>query len=695
MSNFQNLKLSAKILDALTSKGYTTPTPIQLQAIPHLLEGKDLLGIAQTGTGKTAAFALPILDNLSKTAKKVSPNNVRALILTPTRELASQIADNIKLYGLDLGFRCGVIFGGVSINNQIKAAKQGFDILVATPGRLLDLINGNYLVFSQLEIFVLDEADRMLDMGFIGDVKKIITKLPKQRQNLFFSATMPKNVAVLAGSILNNPVRVEVTPESTIVKKIDQRINLVEKANKPLLLKSIIDNSDPSDLFLVFSKTKHGANRITESLEKQSIKVAAIHGNKSQSARESALEGFRQGKLKALVATDIAARGIDIVGITHVINYDIPNHPESYVHRIGRTARAGRDGIAISFCDNSEKDLLKDIEKLIKIKLPVDESQPFHGVKASGEAKSSLDARDRPKSGYKTSVKPRLANERQPSYFAENRRWKSDGKNGRDNSKPSLSFRDKNHAKTDLNGQNERFVESKFSRDKPQKPFFDKSTKPRFSNNNKEELSRIDTNNKRSYFANNRGESGVRKDFSGEKSRSNYGNQERSRSDNYRSEGTSQKPFFDKSTKPRFSNNNKEELSRIDTNNKKSYFANNRGESGVRKDFSGEKSRSNYGNQERSRSDSYRSEGRPQKPFFAKNEDRYFDSKNKQGERGGREGSRVEKSSDHKSYFSKDNSNFAQKSFGNLIDRKFANKNSKSFSKSRTKNTKNSLKPKQ
>jgi ATP-dependent RNA helicase RhlE len=432
MPNFKNLNLSTKILDALIKKGYTTPTPIQKQSIPSILEGKDLLGIAQTGTGKTAAFALPILDNLFRSDNKVNPNNVRTLILTPTRELASQIVDNIKLYGEDLHLKSGVIFGGVNISNQIRTAKQGFDILVATPGRLLDLINQGHLSFSQLEIFVLDEADRMLDMGFINDVKKIIAKLPKKKQTLFFSATMPKDVAVLANSILNDPVKVEVTPESTTVEKIDQRVNLVEKANKPLLLKSIIDNEDDKSLFLVFSKTKHGANRIVEFLDKQSVKTAAIHGNKSQAAREKALDGFKQGKIKVLIATDIAARGIDIVGITHVINYDIPNHPESYVHRIGRTARAGREGIAISFCDNSESGLLKDIEKVIKMKLSVDDTHPFHNVKASAAAKSSMDVRERPKSGYKSTPKPRQANkttERTTSYFSENRRWKDGDSN--------------------------------------------------------------------------------------------------------------------------------------------------------------------------------------------------------------------------------------------------------------------------
>jgi len=424
MRNFKDFNLSPQILIALEKKGYDTPTPIQLQSIPHLLQNKDLLGIAQTGTGKTAAFALPILDNLFKSGKSVQPCNVRTLILTPTRELASQIVDNIKLYGEDLGLRSGVIFGGVSISNQIKSTKQGFDILVATPGRLLDLINQGHLKFSQLEIFVLDEADRMLDMGFIGDVKKIIAKIPKQRQTLFFSATMPKDVAVLADSILNNPIKIEITPQATTVEKIDQRVNLVEKANKPLLLKSIIEEGEKESLFLVFSRTKHGANRIVEFLETQSIKVAAIHGNKSQGAREKALDGFRQGKIKVLVATDIAARGIDIVGITHVINYDIPNHPESYVHRIGRTARAGREGIAISFCDHTESGLLKDIEKVIKMKLSIDETHPFHGVKATASAKSAMPIKDRPKSGYRTTPKPPFDGERKPSYFSENRRWK-------------------------------------------------------------------------------------------------------------------------------------------------------------------------------------------------------------------------------------------------------------------------------
>lgn len=445
MSSFKNLNLSPQILSALEKKGYTNPTPIQLQAIPHLLEGKDLLGIAQTGTGKTAAFALPILDNLFKSAKSVQHSNVRALILTPTRELATQINDNIKLYGEDLNMKSGVIFGGVNMNNQIRAAKSGFDIVVATPGRLLDLMNQGVIRFSQLEIFVLDEADRMLDMGFIHDVKRIIAKIPKQRQTLFFSATMPKDVAILANSILKDPVKIEITPESTTVEKIDQKINFVDKGNKPLLLKSIIENEGVDSLFLVFSQTKHNANRITQFLEEQKISSAAIHGNKSQAAREKALDGFRSGEIKVLVATDIAARGIDIAGITHVINYELPNNPESYVHRIGRTGRAGREGIAISFCDSSEGSLLRDIEKIIKIKLPIDETHPFHGVKATASTRSALPERERPKSGYRsnarTASKPKDPTKRAPSYFAETKKWQADREEIRGPSKPLFGSR--------------------------------------------------------------------------------------------------------------------------------------------------------------------------------------------------------------------------------------------------------------
>lgn len=387
MSNFEKLNLSAKILSALQKKGYTQPTAIQEQAIPHLLEGRDLLGIAQTGTGKTAAFALPILDNLCKHKQKVASNGVRALILTPTRELASQIADNIKLYGKDMGLSHIVIFGGVSINNQIKDMKNGFDIVVATPGRLLDLMKRGCVKFGHLEIFVLDEADRMLDMGFIFDVKKIISHLPDKRQTLFFSATMPQDISSLASSILTNPVKIEITPQATTVEKIDQRVNFVDRNNKQALLKQVIEQPDATSV-LVFSKTKHGANRIVQFLESNGVTVAAIHGNKSQTAREKALGDFRRGKVKVLIATDIAARGIDIPAISHVINYDIPHDPENYVHRIGRTARAGREGIAISFCDASERGFLKAIEKIIRYEIPVDKDHPFHTNKTSFEPRA-------------------------------------------------------------------------------------------------------------------------------------------------------------------------------------------------------------------------------------------------------------------------------------------------------------------
>jgi ATP-dependent RNA helicase RhlE len=394
MTNFKNLNLNEKILGALEKKGYTDPTPIQLQAIPHVLDGKDLLGIAQTGTGKTAAFSLPILHNLAKNSVSAKSGCMRVLILTPTRELASQIAENIELYGKDLGLRYTVIFGGVGERPQIAAMQRGVDILIATPGRLLDLTNQGYIRYMQLEVLVLDEADRMLDMGFINDIKKIIQKIPEKRQTLFFSATMPTTIADLAGSILKNPVKVEVTPQSTTVEKIDQKVLFVEKSNKPSLLKRIVKDEAATSV-LVFCRTKHGANKVVEFLEKSSISVEAIHGNKSQSAREKALGQFRASEIKVLVATDIAARGIDIPAISHVINYDIPMDPESYVHRIGRTARAGRTGIAISFCDPSEVKLLREVEKVIKTKIPVDDTHPFHGVEAVPAHRTSFESRDR------------------------------------------------------------------------------------------------------------------------------------------------------------------------------------------------------------------------------------------------------------------------------------------------------------
>ncbi|MBI2519878.1 MAG: DEAD/DEAH box helicase [Bdellovibrio sp.] len=371
MLNFDNLGLCESILLSIKAKGYTIPTPIQIQAIPHLMEGRDLLGIAQTGTGKTAAFALPLIDRLIKNRVKVRPARMRALILTPTRELAAQILANINIYGKNAKLTNTVMFGGVGERPQIMAMSRGVDILVATPGRLLDLMEQGHVRFEQLEVFILDEADRMLDMGFITDVKRVIQQLPARRQTLLFSATMPQDIASLASTILHKPVRVEVTPQSTTVEKVEQKVAMVEKGNRLMLLRNIVrQNSDGS--VLVFTRTKHGADRVVKHLEREKVVAMAIHGNKSQTARERALHSFRSGKIKVLVATDIAARGIDVPGVGFVINYDLPEDPESYVHRIGRTARAGRGGIAISFCDNSELHLLRAVERLIKRKVPVD-----------------------------------------------------------------------------------------------------------------------------------------------------------------------------------------------------------------------------------------------------------------------------------------------------------------------------------
>lgn len=415
-SNFQNLNLHPTIVSTLEKKGYTAPTPIQAQAIPHLLEGKDLLGIAQTGTGKTAAFALPIINFLYANKREVKANQIRSLILTPTRELATQIGDNIALYGSGLGLKHAVIFGGVSEVNQIKELRNGLDIVVATPGRLLDLASQGHVRFSQVEIFVLDEADRMLDMGFINDVRKIISKLPTERQSLLFSATMPDTISRLANSILKNPTKVEITPQSTTVERINQKVYLVEKSNKPALLLDVLTKSEVAAA-LVFCKTKHGADKVVSYLEKYAVPVLAIHGNKSQSAREKALKNLRDGKIKVLIATDIAARGIDVSSISHVINYDIPMDPESYVHRIGRTARAGRDGIAISFCDPLENLLLRAVEKAIRMKIPVDTSHPFHGKASTRDSSEGrlLSRKVENRNGDKKRSESTSSNHRSPS----------------------------------------------------------------------------------------------------------------------------------------------------------------------------------------------------------------------------------------------------------------------------------------
>ncbi len=377
MQTFDELNLLPSIKEALAAKGYTKPTPIQAQAIPHLLKGKDLLGIAQTGTGKTAAFSLPIINHLGKNPTQVKSKRTRVLILTPTRELASQIELNIKAYSKGLDLKTRVIFGGVGAAPQIRALKAGLDITVATPGRVLDLMTSSDMILDQLEVFVLDEADRMLDMGFIHDIKKIIAKLPKEKQTLLFSATMPKDIEKLAHSLLKNPIKVEVTPESTTVEKIDQSVYLLNKTDKLPLLEDILKGKNMKSA-LVFSRTKHGADKIVRKLGLANIKAAAIHGNKSQNNRERALEKFRSGEIKVLIATDIAARGIDIDHIGYVINFNLPEDPKSYVHRIGRTARAGRDGKAISFCDDAELSLLHSIEKHIKQKITVNTDSPYH-----------------------------------------------------------------------------------------------------------------------------------------------------------------------------------------------------------------------------------------------------------------------------------------------------------------------------
>ena len=374
---FQDLPLQPAILKAVAEAGYTSPSPIQAGAIPPVLAGRDLLGCAQTGTGKTAAFALPILQNLS--AQTPQRPCIRALILTPTRELALQIGDSFSAYGKHLKLRHTVIFGGVGQQPQVEALRRGVDILIACPGRLNDLIGQRLIDLSGIEIFVLDEADRMLDMGFVHDVKKVIAKLPRRRQTLLFSATMPKEIEELADSLLHDPAVVKVDPVSSTVDRIDQKLYFVEKKQKIELLAYLLQDKSIVNA-LVFSRTKHGADRIARLLNKAGITAAAIHGNKSQTARVNALEGFKAGKTRVLVATDIAARGIDISELSHVFNYDLPEVPETYVHRIGRTARAGADGVAISFCSTEEREYLAGIEKLNRKKIPVVTGHPWEGM---------------------------------------------------------------------------------------------------------------------------------------------------------------------------------------------------------------------------------------------------------------------------------------------------------------------------
>ena len=373
---FEDLKLEDPILKAIEKQGYTNPTPIQEQAIPILLNGHDLLGVAQTGTGKTAAFGIPILNHLLKENNTGGKRKIKALVVTPTRELAIQIAENFTAYSQFTNLRNTVIFGGVKQSKQVASLQQGVDILVATPGRLLDLMNQGYISFSDLKYVVLDEADQMLDMGFIHDVKKIIAKLPQKRQSLFFSATMPKSIVDLSQKMLGDFKRVTIKPQQATAEKVEQGVYFVSKNNKPKLLIHLLEGRN-TDSVLVFSRTKHGANKIVKVLDKANIKSAAIHGNKSQLQRQKALGAFKDGSLKVLIATDIAARGIDVDDLALVINYDLPNVSETYVHRIGRTGRASASGIALSFCMGDERPYLKDIENLIKQQVPRMGEHPF------------------------------------------------------------------------------------------------------------------------------------------------------------------------------------------------------------------------------------------------------------------------------------------------------------------------------
>ncbi|MET0868673.1 MAG: DEAD/DEAH box helicase [Pseudorhodoplanes sp.] len=395
MTAFLELGLAESITRAIVEEGYETPTPIQSQTIPHVLAGRDVVGIAQTGTGKTAAFALPILNHLAKNRIRPERKTCRVLVLSPTRELSGQIVDSFKTYGRHLKVAVTLAIGGVPIGKQIRAMANGVDVLVATPGRLLDLVQERAVSLDKVEIFVLDEADRMLDMGFIHDIRRIVGKLPKQRQTLFFSATMPPPIEELGRIMLSDPARVAVTPQASTAERISQRVVHVEKSGKGALLADLL-RSEPIDRAIVFTRTKHGADKVVRQLNQQGLAAEAIHGNKSQGQRERALAAFRNGKVKTLIATDIAARGIDVDGITHVINYDLPNVPESYVHRIGRTARAGAEGFAISFCDQEERAYLRDIERLIRKSLPATDKNGQE-VQANRPAQGRPDAANAPR----------------------------------------------------------------------------------------------------------------------------------------------------------------------------------------------------------------------------------------------------------------------------------------------------------
>ncbi|MBE2216035.1 MAG: DEAD/DEAH box helicase [Opitutaceae bacterium] len=424
---FTSLNLAEPLLRALAEKNYTHPSPIQAQAIPHLLQGRDIFGCAQTGTGKTAAFALPILQLLDARPKARTPGRPRVLILTPTRELAAQIGDNIALYGKHLKLRHTVIFGGVGQQPQVDRLQAGVDIVVATPGRLLDLMGQGAVRLDQIEIFVLDEADRMLDMGFAPDVKRVIQRLPAKRQSLLFSATMPQEIRDIAANLLRDPIDIAVTPVATTAERIDQRVMFVQGADKHRLLVHVLEKHDDG-LVLVFTRTKHGANRLVQKLDRDGIPAAAIHGNKSQGARTRALDDFRTGRTRVLVATDIAARGIDVKGIGLVVNFDLPNEPEAYVHRIGRTARAGADGLAISFCSPDEREYLRDIQRLIRQDVAVEREHPFsQGGGGAGSSHAGDRAPSQPSRGGRAA-----ATHPHPSQHRGDRRGSARGQGASD-----------------------------------------------------------------------------------------------------------------------------------------------------------------------------------------------------------------------------------------------------------------------
>jgi ATP-dependent RNA helicase RhlE len=412
LTAFLELGLAEPITRALVEERYETPTPIQAQTIPHVLAGRDVVGIAQTGTGKTAAFALPILNHLAKNRIRAERKSCRVLVLSPTRELSGQIMDSFKTYGRYMKVSVTLAIGGVPIGKQIRAMAHGVDVLVATPGRLLDLMQERAVTLEKVEILVLDEADRMLDMGFIHDIRRIVAKLPAERQTLFFSATMARETEDLGRMMLRDPARVAVTPQASTAERVSQRVVHVDKSGKANLLADLLRN-EPIDRAIVFTRTKHGADRVVRQLSQQGLAAEAIHGNKSQGQRERALAAFRNGKVKTLIATDIAARGIDVDGITHVINYDLPNVAESYVHRIGRTARAGAEGVAISFCDREERAFLRDIERLIRMTLPSTDGRTGQPIEAKSEQPARSNRADgrhsngRPAEGKPANGKPR------------------------------------------------------------------------------------------------------------------------------------------------------------------------------------------------------------------------------------------------------------------------------------------------